>query len=1162
MALSLKKFAAIVLIAVLVIPTTFFAQPPKQAYAGGGIGGCIGTLLGLMGAGKAIVSMFTSVPVGNMNIETSSGITSGATTGDNLKNCVLDVLVSIMAQALINNLTSSIVTWINSGFEGSPSFVTNPEAFFADVGDQAAGQFISELGDVGKLLCSPFDLQIRISLGLGFNARLKQYTGCRLSDVQKNVYNAFTGGQWGKAGWSNFISVSQPQNNVYGAYLYSSDAMNQLVLKNLNIKQGQLAQGRGFLSKEVCDEYEAKDPANETGSAKCIKSHVVTPGSVIEAQLNNSLFSGVRRIEMADNINAIFEALANQAVTQIFRAGGGLLGLTKSNAKYGGKSYVQNLVSSYQSQTAAATAKPPAGIACTNPATGQPNVFDITESGKVQTVEAGRWDTFDTNDQYVVSGTVTEESPDIPAVKGTISASQSGLAKYFEVGSHGAYLTPAHLDPSAGFKKCVPGLRSWESVVCHVYAYYPPGSTETTAKSVPVPYPPNATYPEGTERSNSIQAYARQIENGCINSPVDTAATAGVSDALANGQITGSGGGDTSTEAQSIRMNVAGNAPTAQTGAMIADVTIAPKAVDGTKNATTIVQNSDEWLKRVATTAGEQCGNEWWKVWFKDSNLDEIRIYPDHNKEHGDVFGAMSKGNFKIDFLKGTQDDFLNNKEQVIKDQSITVTGGFAASGFVNTGNTGGDVSGWKKAIKNVSAANGLKITLTSAEQLYTGKNGTSCSLSLDEVEVWGTTQVGGTSGVPGGGGPKPSSEVKFDTLANQYSPSVTPSDSTINSGSPLTTRLHLTSSQPIPPLFYKVSLVKEIGSETSPVPLSTIFQKMPNDQAPAFMIKRYLSDSSYTRDIIWTTAAQGSVTNASGIGTFYAANYAEPPQNVDGLYEFGHDSTMPKPANSYYLDFIGNIADNQDLADMKFICDRAANRIDVAVRGTLVGSIKDTPCTELLDYSNGFGTYILTVSVVEDAHREKLVGNITHTFTIKPKYDITSDINNPAPSNYTLTVQTSGAGVGQVTGTGIACGTDCIETYRGGTSVNLNAAPSRGSAFGVWNGCDSTNNTQCTVSMNSNRTAVATFNESASRVPLTVTVSGNGSVMVDGWTVAVTSANSPQTGLFQSGNVAKLTPSPMDGSFLGWGGNCRGYGVCDVTIEYAGATVSASFSN
>lgn len=90
---------------------------------------------------------------------------------------------------------------------------------------------------------------------------------------------------------------------------------------------------------------------------------------------------------------------------------------------------------------------------------------------------------------------------------------------------------------------------------------------------------------------------------------------------------------------------------------------------------------------------------------------------------------------------------------------------------------------------------------------------------------------------------------------------------------------------------------------------------------------------------------------------------------------------------------------------------------------------------------------------------------------------DTTSDEGNNPGTNYTLSVVRAGTGTGTVTSGGIACGGVCSQSVASGTTVALVAAPVGASTFVSWAGCDSDSGTVCTVTMNADKTVVATFN-------------------------------------------------------------------------------------
>jgi PASTA domain len=88
-----------------------------------------------------------------------------------------------------------------------------------------------------------------------------------------------------------------------------------------------------------------------------------------------------------------------------------------------------------------------------------------------------------------------------------------------------------------------------------------------------------------------------------------------------------------------------------------------------------------------------------------------------------------------------------------------------------------------------------------------------------------------------------------------------------------------------------------------------------------------------------------------------------------------------------------------------------------------------------------------------------------------------------PPPTKYTLSVSKAGtaAAAGLVTGSGISCGATCSASYNAGTVVNLTQShPTSTSTFGGWNGDCTGIGATCQLTMNGNKTVVATFYQKA----------------------------------------------------------------------------------
>jgi hypothetical protein len=327
-------------------------------------------------------AMFFGAPVKNANAQLATF--DGATFGQNVLNVinttsssfstyslqykafVLDTLATMLAKQLIRQLTASVVDWINNGFEGSPSFMTNPGSFFLNVADQFTGEWLSKFGGPLNNLCSGFSIDLRIALAFKFHRNPRTRYTCTLGTIINNTKNAaenasingqrisgFMNGDFNQGGWPAFVSMTtETSNNVYGAYL-SADSELSLQVANAKIEQrDELGQGRGFLSWKKCTQYandaaltqgattdwetgdaivtagsvtdwetgELKDQSNG-GKGKCVKEEVQTPGSVIEESLVQHVGGPVRELELVDSINEIVNALAAQLITQVLQKG-------------------------------------------------------------------------------------------------------------------------------------------------------------------------------------------------------------------------------------------------------------------------------------------------------------------------------------------------------------------------------------------------------------------------------------------------------------------------------------------------------------------------------------------------------------------------------------------------------------------------------------------------------------------------------------------------------------------------------------------------------------------------------------------------------------------------------------------------------------------------
>ena len=297
----------------------------------------------LFGAGDIVSDIL--VETNTSTIAASAGVSAQSESLLQLKSFSLDKVAVMIVKQILQQLTLSIISWINSGFNGSPSFIQNPTKFFEGVGDQIAGKFLSSVSPLAASLCSPFNISVRISLALEMSGGIKYPYTCTLSDMVKNTKNAvkgasingFTAGDFRQGGWPAFLTLTTvPANNPNGAFLLAQSDLNAKIGQQVTLKQNFVLSANGFLSFEKCTD----DPEDYSGQGTGQDCEVQTPGSAISATLNKSLGVPTDELELANDINAIINAAFSQLVLIALKSG---LGAISGSNGTSNTAYVQQI---------------------------------------------------------------------------------------------------------------------------------------------------------------------------------------------------------------------------------------------------------------------------------------------------------------------------------------------------------------------------------------------------------------------------------------------------------------------------------------------------------------------------------------------------------------------------------------------------------------------------------------------------------------------------------------------------------------------------------------------------------------------------------------------------------------------------------------------------
>lgn len=269
-----------------------------------------------------------AVPVSDKGAYALLGIQLGFNNrlkaSDTFKADFLDCITRTIAKAALQQITASVVNWINSGFQGKPSFVQDYKQFFTNVADQAAGEYIK--GSALSFLCSPFQLKVRIAIAQSYAQRNAQT--CTLSGAITNIQNFAN--NFSSGGWSSLLQFTTvPTNNPYGAFAYGQIGLVTAQQTALGLKQQDLSLGQGFLSFQQptnCTTVPVRQPSGEVQAhQECSGSKIVTPGTVIQNSLIGTENSTLNSLNLAKSFDEIINALISQLMLRTLYSGLGNL---------------------------------------------------------------------------------------------------------------------------------------------------------------------------------------------------------------------------------------------------------------------------------------------------------------------------------------------------------------------------------------------------------------------------------------------------------------------------------------------------------------------------------------------------------------------------------------------------------------------------------------------------------------------------------------------------------------------------------------------------------------------------------------------------------------------------------------------------------------------
>jgi|GEM_PF-7066891 len=296
---------------------------------------CVSILFG----GALPVHAFITFDPTDFPFDILSQIWEGLTTGSAaisadadyslfIKEWIVDVGVKAFVTQLKEDFIADTMEWMAGGFEGGgPLFVQNPGQYFSEVGDEASGALLAELGN--QLAADPDffcrDFAPDIIFEFGSYRRRNRVNGCTINDVAGNL-ERFTD-NFKSGGWDNWFQIQRSSNNVIGFQL---DLLEEQMVRS-SIRKNDVAieteTGQGYKPVRECIEWEEVEApiSDESGQTTfdrvCKKYKTRTPGQAVADTIRPTISSDLGGIIAADEISESLAGLIDAALQGAIQKG-------------------------------------------------------------------------------------------------------------------------------------------------------------------------------------------------------------------------------------------------------------------------------------------------------------------------------------------------------------------------------------------------------------------------------------------------------------------------------------------------------------------------------------------------------------------------------------------------------------------------------------------------------------------------------------------------------------------------------------------------------------------------------------------------------------------------------------------------------------------------
>jgi len=290
-----RKFIAFFIAFTLVVPGFYTAVQTQKALADEAV----------FEIGLQLVEMIIQVIykilsyAEDLIIEVETTITAIATDYLALKEEVLDPIAKALSALLSGELVDMMFNFIAGGNEGAPAFVTNPQAFFGGVAEEATQVFLTDLFENRPDRMELINEVVRLRI------IAENYV-----DPEQMMKSDFPGGDAGYQAyladpadcdtgnsWDCYFSSLQPQNNPWDIYLFESQKLAGQRANDVKLSQDEILAGSGYHTLKECVE--------EDVNQNCMEYLNNIPGGDLIRQVDGYLQNAVKLLQTADEVDEV-----------------------------------------------------------------------------------------------------------------------------------------------------------------------------------------------------------------------------------------------------------------------------------------------------------------------------------------------------------------------------------------------------------------------------------------------------------------------------------------------------------------------------------------------------------------------------------------------------------------------------------------------------------------------------------------------------------------------------------------------------------------------------------------------------------------------------------------------------------------------------------------